>query len=43
MRPTGPVKGFVRPIFVVVKVFSMLTTCPHFDDLDFHIFDAGGT
>ena len=43
MRPTDPVEGFVWPIFVVVKVSSILTTCPYFDAFDFHIFDAGGT
>ena len=28
--------------FAVVKVSYMLTTCPHFDNLEIEIFDAGG-
>jgi len=38
------VKGLVRPmmVFAVVKVSSILSSCSHFDSLEFHIFDAGG-
>jgi len=38
----GPVKGFVRPVFIVAKVSYILTTCPYIDNLEFHNFDAGG-
>jgi len=40
----GPVKGFVWPglVYAVVKVSYVLTICPCFDNLEYHIFDTGG-
>ena len=29
-------------VFAVAKVSYILTNCPHYDDLEFDIFDAGG-